>query len=441
MVVPAFFVDGAQNIQLPNRRRLSEGKNESNRPTVAKPPLVARRLVVRDDPSLFGPPGRASRMSGALPGASPLGFGGRAVSRNRRLRALGVGSAGLVASATALRPRRSAHAAAGGGSDDRDTTRTMGGAGVSTSASHGTSVKHSMMAGAFAGMLSRVVVAPLDVIKIRMQVQVEPVSARGLATLGKYRSITQCARVIIKEEGLRGLWAGTVPALFLWVPYTAVQFAALGEFKKFATENGANPEKPPLAFVGGALAGATATMVTYPFDVMRTVLAAQGSPRVYDSLPQAFVGIVRSRGVQGLYAGIGVTLVEIAPASAIQFGVYAGLKDAAESRKTDDNASLINGACGFGAGCVARLIIHPLDVLKKRFQIAGLQKSLRYGERVASKEFVSFGSAVSAVLRREGIKGFYKGLTPGLIKSAPASAITFAAYEVATRFFEKADGE
>jgi solute carrier family 25 thiamine pyrophosphate transporter 19 len=66
---------------------------------------------------------------------------------------------------------------------------------------------------------------------------------------------------------------------------------------------------------------------------------------------------------------------------------------------------------------------------------------LRYGERVASKEFVSFGSAVSAVLRREGIKGFYKGLTPGLIKSAPASAITFAAYEVATRFFEKADGE
>ena len=97
------------------------------------------------------------------------------------------------------------------------------------------------MAGAFAGMLSRVVVAPLDVIKIRMQVQVEPVGGGGTLGAGKYRGIAQCARTILKEEGARGLWAGTVPALFLWVPYTAVQFAALGEFKRVARENGGDP--------------------------------------------------------------------------------------------------------------------------------------------------------------------------------------------------------
>ena len=311
----------------------------------------------------------------------------------------------------------------------------------------GASVGDSMMAGAFAGMLSRVVVAPLDVIKIRMQVQVEPVAGGGTREAGKYRGIAQCASTILKEEGARGLWAGTVPALFLWVPYTAVQFAALGVFKRAVRENGADPEKPQLAFVGGAVAGATATVVTYPFDVMRTVLAAQGNPRVYDSLPAAAAGVLKNRGPAGLYAGVGVTLLEIMPASAIQFGVYALLRDiacapsseAGELRSKPNAISpLMNAACGFGAGSVARVIIHPLDVVKKRFQVAGLARSLRYGERVATAEFSSFASAFGTILRKEGALGFYKGLTPGLIKSAPASAITFAAYEVASRAIAKA---
>ena len=383
---------------------------------------------------------RASRMAGAWLGASPVRHGGRASPRSRRLRALGLGSLGAgLASAPALR-RRSAHAAASSKVRDRaaEAKKAMG------KGEAGASVGDSMMAGAFAGMLSRVVVAPLDVIKIRMQVQVEPVAGGGTLGAGKYRGIAQCARTILKEEGARGLWAGTVPALFLWVPYTAVQFAALGEFKRVARENGGDPEKPPLAFAGGAVAGATATVVTYPFDVMRTVLAAQGSPRVYESLPAAAAGILKSRGPAGLYAGVGVTLLEIVPASAIQFGVYALLRDIArgasssetgEPRSTTRSAvsPLVNAACGFGAGSVARVIIHPLDVVKKRFQVAGLARSLRYGERVATAEFSSFASAFGTILRKEGVRGFYKGLSPGLIKSAPASAITFAAYEAASR--------
>ena len=100
------------------------------------------------------------------------------------------------------------------------------------------------MAGAFAGGVSRVAVAPLDVIKIRMQVQVEPVAAAANVDPGKYRGIVQCATTILREEGVRGLWAGTVPALFLWVPYTAVQFAALGEFRRRSPPRISTPPNP-----------------------------------------------------------------------------------------------------------------------------------------------------------------------------------------------------
>ena len=71
--------------------------------------------------------------------------------------------------------------------------------------------------------------------------------------------------------------------------------------------------------------------------------------------------------------------------------------------------------------CAARLIVHPLDVVKKRFQVAGLNRSLRYGERVAAQAG-GFMGVVRTIVAREGPRGFYKGLLPGLIKSAPASA-------------------
>ena len=35
-----------------------------------------------------------------------------------------------------------------------------------------------------------------------------------------------------------------------------------------------------LSFVSGAMAGAAATVASYPFDILRTTLAAQGEPKV-----------------------------------------------------------------------------------------------------------------------------------------------------------------
>ena len=83
-------------------------------------------------------------------------------------------------------------------------------------------------AGATAGCIARLVVAPLDVVKIRLQVQIEPLHGGG----GKYKGMLHAFRTILAEEGLRGYWRGTLPALLLWVPYTAVQFTVLDQFNK-----------------------------------------------------------------------------------------------------------------------------------------------------------------------------------------------------------------
>lgn len=59
-----------------------------------------------------------------------------------------------------------------------------------------------VIAGAISGAVARFLIGPLDVLKIRFQVQVEPISAASRGT-SKYTSIAQAFRLIVKEEGIK----------------------------------------------------------------------------------------------------------------------------------------------------------------------------------------------------------------------------------------------
>lgn len=86
----------------------------------------------------------------------------------------------------------------------------------------------------------------------------------------------------------QGLWRGTLPGQLLTVPYTAVQFVALQQVRHFAQQSGISDAigGKSLSFVSGAMAGAAATIASYPFDILRTTLAAQGEPKVHLRLYQ-----------------------------------------------------------------------------------------------------------------------------------------------------------
>jgi len=508
------------------------------------------------------------------------------------------------------------------------------------------------VSGAIAGCVARLCTGPLDVIKIRFQVQIEPISsAKNVATplmksaASKYTSFHQALISIIREEGVQALWRGTVPGLLLTVPYTAVQFVVLSQTKDYASRMGYT-KNPRLSTVSsllcGATAGAAATMASYPFDLLRTTLAAQGEPRVYKNMLEAAYGITRQRGPFGLFSGLGVTLLEILPYSALQFGMYdlfnhlvsssrvqvalaarrhripihltlrsddgedgggggadrlnrldsnskgregissldpeypeirvsaaaellshvcelLPLTEAAEKRRISaehaagramlasrnprsvrdrtnavlspvnkngdgggdgdasrahlsmnvnaissssssssssafNSGSLVSShpqvpspspspspsppppapipptsnpfssqetaerafaaavysdaprwqhfTCGFLAGTLAKLASHPLDVAKKRYQVAGLSRSLSYGARVDSAFAArSLGHSLVLMYQQEGLLGLWKGSLPSVIKAAPSAAITLTVYEVAMKWMRDRDEE
>ena len=294
----------------------------------------------------------------------------------------------------------------------------------------------SGLAGALSGAISRFVVGPLDVMKIRFQVQLEPISSSAQAHRlhSKYTSLRQAFVTIVREEGLQGLWRGTVPGQLLAVPYTAVQFIALDQAKRLADHCGVrgHPAEP---FCSGALAGAAGTIASYPFDLLRTTLAAQGEPKVYNGMREAVKGIYHESGVKGLYRGVGVTVLEIMPYAALQFGLYDMFLKMSDNID-GANTTVKHFFCGLAAGTLAKLGTHPLDVAKKRFQVAGLPRSMSYGKRVPLSASTSLIACMKEIAKNEGVSGFYKGALPSVLKAAPAAAITLACYEYIYRILD-----
>jgi solute carrier family 25 (mitochondrial thiamine pyrophosphate transporter), member 19 len=282
-----------------------------------------------------------------------------------------------------------------------------------------------LFCGAYAGAVARMFVAPLDVVKIRFQVQPEA------PQMYKYKSSLSAIRNIAATEGVRALWKGNIPALMMVVPYASLQFGAFYQLRQARL---LRIDEPYQSLALGAVSGALATACTYPLDLLRTVFAAQTEPRLYSSLRSAVSGIYAMRGFRGLYAGFGPTLVEIVPYIAIAFATYESARARVSALRPDGVLSTVDSlVIGASTGTFAKLVTLPLDNAKKRMQIQG---QLDVGGISNKPPYTGIADCLAKSYAREGIRGWFRGLSPSLIKAAPNSAITFAAYESAKRFIE-----
>lgn len=116
-------------------------------------------------------------------------------------------------------------------------------------------------------------------VKIRQQLQAH--NTRTTSPNGPtYRGIYGTMRTIVVQEGIRGLWKGNIPAEILYMGYGPVQFVALKEFTLLIDRESPRMHNDIKNALAGGAAGATATIATYPLDLLRTRFAAQGSHKV-----------------------------------------------------------------------------------------------------------------------------------------------------------------
>lgn len=274
--------------------------------------------------------------------------------------------------------------------------------------------------------------------KIRLQLQThslsDPLSHHPTRLLGSpiYKGTLPTIRRIAYEEGLTALWKGNVPAELMYIAYGAIQFSTYRITNEFLHSTFGEKTLPATveSFVSGAVAGAVATTTTYPLDLLRTRFAAQGQERIYNGLRGAVTSIYQDEGGRGFFRGVGASVGQIVPYMGLFFLGYEAIRPHMSNLELPFGSG--KAAAGMLASVMAKTGVFPLDLIRKRLQVQGPSRG-RYVHRNIP-EYNGVWRTFKSILKAEGVRGLYRGLTVSLFKAAPSSAVTMWTYERALGF-------
>ena len=336
---------------------------------------------------------------------------------------------------------------------------------------------HNFVAGGVAGAGSRIVTAPLDLIRIRRQLQATTVVYPTESMWTTWQKIVQT-----EQGGVRALFRGNTAAIALWISYAAVQFAVYTPCRQAWQQQTTALPETVVAFGAGAVAGVCATLATYPFDVCRTTFAAQGlqvaapaptlppPPMSHHSslaephypiptttttsiasrttistttaprtMGQFVVQLYQTRGISGFYAGAGPAVAQIIPYMGLNFALYDALTRPTKIRSNEEEEEeapgLSSATAGAIAGAVSKLMIYPVDTIKRRCQAQAF-----FDQRITTTNSSSTAATTTDTARHRvwrtvveiyqqgGWKSFYRGVYPSLLKTTIATSLSFSLF-------------
>ncbi|XP_059410781.1 mitochondrial adenyl nucleotide antiporter SLC25A23 isoform X2 [Carassius carassius] len=275
-------------------------------------------------------------------------------------------------------------------------------------------VWRQLMAGAVAGSVSRTGTAPLDRLKVFLQVHGQS-SDKGTVWRG--------LRAMVKEGGLTALWRGNGINVLKIAPETAIKFMAYEQIKCLMRgSKEAGTLKVQERFVAGSLAGATAQTVIYPMEVLKTRLTLRKTGQ-YSSVADCAKQILQKEGVLAFYKGYLPNMLGIIPYAGIDLAVYETLKNAWLQRYAEgspDPGVLVLVGCGTVSSTCGQLASYPLALIRTRMQA---QASVKGAPQLSM--LALFRSIVS----QDGVVGLYRGIAPNFLKVIPAVSISYVVYE------------
>lgn len=169
------------------------------------------------------------------------------------------------------------------------------------------------IAGGCAGASQVVFTNPLEIVKIRLQVQGEVAKISGIQRPG--------AVAIVRSLGLVGLYKGASACLLRDIPFSMIYFTAYSHLKKDVFGEGKDGKKlgPLELLIAGAGAGMPAAYFVTPADVIKTRLQvdARAGQQTYKGIIDAFRKIFKDEGAKAFFKGGPARVVRSSP----QFGV------------------------------------------------------------------------------------------------------------------------
>ncbi|KAI3670369.1 hypothetical protein L1987_07709 [Smallanthus sonchifolius] len=287
---------------------------------------------------------------------------------------------------------------------------------------------------------------PLDLIKVRMQLQGEsaPVANPNLRPAFAYNgavamphpppppAVVRAGPVsvglkIYRTEGVSALFSGISATVLRQTLYSTTRMGLYEIFRNKWTDQTTGTFSLTRKITAGLLAGGIGAAVGNPADVAMVRMQADGrlpvaQRRNYKGVGDAIARMVKQEGVTSLWRGSSLTVNRAMIVTASQLASYDQIKETILKNGVMGDGLGTHVTASFAAGFVASVASNPVDVIKTRVM------NMKVEEGVAPPYKGAVDCAVKTV-KAEGPMALYKGFIPTISRQGPFTVVLFVTLE------------
>ncbi|XP_053110113.1 ADP/ATP translocase 4 [Hemicordylus capensis] len=284
-----------------------------------------------------------------------------------------------------------------------------------------------LMAGGVAAAVSKTTVAPIERVKLLLQVQA---SSKQIRPDQQYKGMIDCFVRIPREQGFLSFWRGNLANVIRYFPTQALNFAFKDKYKQIFM-SGVDKDTQFLRWfvanlASGGAAGATSMCVVYPLDFARTRLGADigkgAAERQFKGLGDCIMKIAKTDGLPGLYQGFGVSVQGIIVYRASYFGCYDTIKGLLPNPK--ETPFLVSFAIAQAVTVFSGILSYPFDTVRRRMM-------MQSGE--AERQYKGTIDCFIKIYRQEGINAFFRGAFSNILRGT-GGALVLVLYDEIKKF-------
>ncbi|KAH8653593.1 mitochondrial carrier domain-containing protein [Xylariales sp. PMI_506] len=250
-----------------------------------------------------------------------------------------------------------------------------------------------------------------------------------------YRGPFQAVGVIVRNEGLKGIYRGIGCAYIYQVLLNGCRLGFYeplrGTLTSLAYNGDRSQQNMIINMVSGASSGMIGAAAGSPFFLVKTRLQSYspflpvGTQHNYRNAVDGLRQIYGAEGVKGLYRGVGAAMIRTSFGSSVQLPTYFFAKRRLQRHLGMEEGAPLHLASSAISGFVVCVFMHPPDTIMSRLynQNGNLYKGL----------FDCLGKTI----KTEGLLAIYKGFVPHLARILPHTILTLSLAEQTNKLMRK----
>ena len=266
-----------------------------------------------------------------------------------------------------------------------------------------------LLAGGIAGVVSRTATAPLDRLKMLLQVN----------DAEKRMTMREGLKYMAREGSIKSFFKGNGTNVIKIAPETAIKLTMNDIYKRMIASD-VEDITAPQRMAAGALAGATSQIIIYPLELVKTRLAVS-QPGMYSGIIDCARKVMVQEGARSFYRGLLPSMIGILPYAGVDITIFELLKEKMldEYDGMPPPHSIL--CAGMLSSSLAQFSAYPLALVRTRLQAQGIGGiPLKYN---------GMTDVLCKTYQKEGFRGLYKGSMTNLAKLAPAAGISWFVFE------------